>query len=581
MHRSIRSLALLALLAGGCKGEVTAPQHDPQEGVVDADPSFACAEAAPPDVAMRRLTRDQLDNTLRDLLTERLGAARAEAILEAAGPQHSLLPVDEAPPRDNNRFKRDYRRWDQRVSELHVEGWYTTALALGEAMAADQDTLLEGCDTRDCAEAFLLDFAERAFRHPVPPATATRIGQVLGPTLTPTAFAESIAYVLLAPDFLYHVEEGAEAVGDETYALTDHELAARMSYALWDSLPDEELWRAANEGELSDETQLAAQVDRMLADPRSRPALGRFFEDWLQFMAAEDPSVLAGDTAYQAFAGEDLPSPELREAGLDEIRALVQRLVFDEGGTVEDLLTTDLAPVTDPELARLYGMDAPWDGEGEPPRFAEGERPGLLSRFTLLASATVATRPIHRGVFIREMILCDELPAPPDGASMATIELEGLHSNREYYEALTESPGTVCRGCHERWINPLGFVSERYDALGRRRDEERVFDLETGELLGTVPIDTSVSPSIFLRDESRVSDMAGLGAQLADSGKVEACLSRNLFRFVFARPEAVATDGCALEETRVAGVDGTLRDMVGAMVLSQEFQRRTIREGGE
>lgn len=571
-----------SLLLTACQAVVTSPgDQGPGSPIGSTSAEFTCDEdAAPPDVAMNRLTRDQFDNTLHDLLSRYLGEARTNEVLDAHGAQHTLLPYDEAPPRANNRYKRDYRRWDQTVSELHVEGWYDTALAIGTEVATnDRAALLGDCgDTVECAETFLREFASRAFRHPVPDDTWERIRMALGDAVTPTALGETIAYVLLAPDFLYHVEEGADSVGGATYRLSDYELAARMSYALWDSLPDDELWAAAESGDLTgNDDVFAAQVDRMLVDPRSAPALGRFFEDWLQFQLAENPADLSANPAFQSFAGEDMPTANLREAGLQEMRDLVAQ-VLSSGGSARDLVTTDLAPVRDAELAALYGMDGPWDGTSEPPRFAEGERPGMLSRFTFLATATVATRPIHRGVIIRENILCDTLPAPPDGASSTTLDLDGVYSTREYVEELTEQPGTACIGCHQRWINPLGFVSEHYDALSRLRTEETVFDLETGAIRGTTPIDTTVQASIFQGDQAEISSMQELGDVIADSGKLEACISRNLFRFVFARVEDVDEDGCALESSRVAGQDGSLRDLIAAMVLSRAFRLRTIEE---
>ncbi|MGE0787019.1 MAG: DUF1592 domain-containing protein, partial [Sandaracinaceae bacterium] len=434
MRTTTRASAVVFGLLLGCTGEVIQPGGDGPIPILPAGPEFACEEAPPVEAPMNRLTRDQFDNTLHDLLTLYVGPDRAVTVLDAAGPQHTLLPHDEAPPRDDNRFKRDYRRWDQTVSDIHVEGWYLTALAIGAELAAnDRAALLGACgETVECARDFLHAFASRAYRHPIPNDSRARLDAVFGDAWSETALAESIAFVLLAPDFLYHVEEGAESVGGATYALDDYELAARMSYALWDSLPDDELWSAAEAGQLTrDDDALAAQVDRMLDDPRSRPALTRFFEDWLQLSVVENPADLSSNPAYMAFAGDDLPNDDLAGAGVQEIHDLIERLVFEDEGTVRDLLTTDLAPVRDPALARLYGMAEPWDGTSEPPRFAPSERSGLLSRFSLLATATLLTRPVHRGVLVREMILCDDLPAPPEGASSTTIQLEGLHSTRE------------------------------------------------------------------------------------------------------------------------------------------------------
>jgi hypothetical protein len=225
------------------------------------------------------------------------------------------------------------------------------------------------------------------------------------------------------------------------------------------------------------------------------------------------------------------------------------------------------------ELAALYGVPV-WDGSGEPPSFPAGERPGLLSRALFLSTGSPSTRPIMKGVFIRKQILCDELPPPPPGANAKPPELRSDMTTREVVEELTETPGTVCAGCHTALINPLGFASEGFDALGRLRSEQRLFDMDGSEV-DSKPVDTSTIPNVVLGDDTPSSGIADLSEQIAVSGKSEACIARNFFRFTYARWEEEELDGCALEALRGAlDAGGTIPDLLRAAVLSPEFRRR-------
>ncbi|HMI94778.1 MAG TPA: DUF1588 domain-containing protein, partial [Polyangiales bacterium] len=176
--------------------------------------------------------------------------------------------------------------------------------------------------------------------------------------------------------------------------------------------------------------------------------------------------------------------------------------------------------------------------------------------------------------FVRKQILCDELPPPPPGANAKPPELRSDMTTREVVEELTETPGTVCAGCHASLINPLGFASEGFDALGRLRSEQRLFDMDGSEV-DSKPVDTRTIPNVVLGDDTSSSGIAELSEQIAVSGKSEACVARNFFRFTYARWEQEELDGCALEALRTAlAAGGTIPDMLRAAVLSPEFRRR-------
>jgi hypothetical protein len=178
-------------------------------------------------------------------------------------------------------------------------------------------------------------------------------------------------------------------------------------------------------------------------------------------------------------------------------------------------------------------------------------------------------------VFIRKHVLCDTIPPPPPGANAKPPDLEPGMTTRETVAAITEEEGSVCAGCHAQLINPLGFATEGFDALGRFRTEQQLFDA-AGNNTGSKPVDTAVVPNISLGDLTPAAGVAELMSLIRDSGKVEACLSRNYFRFTFARWEDPNVDGCALEPMRKAVESGSLQDLLTAATLVPSFKQRVF-----
>jgi len=181
-----------------------------------------------------------------------------------------------------------------------------------------------------------------------------------------------------------------------------------------------------------------------------------------------------------------------------------------------------------------------------------------------------------KGVFVRSTILCDEIGDPPAGANAMPPQLEPGMTTRESVEAITQMPNSICAGCHAAVINPLGFATESFDSLGRFRTEQRLFD-DTGKETGAKAVDTTTIPEVVTGDMTEVSGPAELMALIQSSGKVEACLARNFFRFTYARWDDPAKDGCALEPVRQAlTAGGKLQDLLSATVRTSTFRRRAF-----
>jgi len=224
-------------------------------------------------------------------------------------------------------------------------------------------------------------------------------------------------------------------------------------------------------------------------------------------------------------------------------------------------------------LASLYGVDV-WDGDvANQPAFSDGRHAGLLTRAALLVEGDELTNPIKRGAFVLRSILCRDLHPPSNlpAEALTLPEADPSLTTRQRFEAKT-SP-TECAGCHSLF-NPFGFLLESFDALGRFRSEENVFD-EAGEIVASLPIDPAVE--VLVGDsQASAATASELGEALAASPLVEECFARHYFRYTYRRDEA-SGDSCALAAIRDGGgPDGSLREKLKSVALEPAFRERVV-----
>lgn len=550
--------------------------------------SFACdPNAKPPAATLRRLTMSQYKSTLADFVSfATASASESAAVLAELDTTLARLPSDRREPTSED-LHGSYRRLDQSLQQLQVDAFYDLGVAAGAALtqAARLPAVVGACGTDQdatndaaCVTSFIQRLGARALRRPLDADEVAFYESVYGADKAPSpaAFADVIGVLLNAPQMLYFVEHGAAAVNGKSgvYELSPFELASRLSYQLWQTAPDAELLTHAADGSLLEAQTYRAQVERLLADTRARIALDEFFAD---FAKVEDLPALDAknsDPVFKAFAGEQLPGSGLRQEMIDDVLGLFDYYTWTKRSGVATLFTTEASFARSPALASLYGVPT-WNGMSDPPMFPAGQRPGLLTRALFLSTGTPNTRPIMKGVFIRKYVLCDQIPPPPPGANAKPPELQPGMTTRETVEELTQMQGTVCAGCHAQLINALGFATEGFDALGRYRTEQKFFDA-SGAPAGSKPVSTSGVPHVTTAD-TPVTGPADLMQQIVQSGKVESCLSRNFFRYTFARWEDAQTDGCTLESMRQSLENGgSVVDLVMAATLDGTFKQRAF-----
>jgi hypothetical protein len=528
--------ALVALPIGGCvigdigalDGEGMPPGGAPPGGGPNA---VDCSQVQPGASPIRRMTRVEYDRTIADLLGD------------DSAPAQSFPAEEVALGFDNSATARG-------VSTVLAEHYLLAAEGVAARAVQSLDALLPCSPSADgeeaCARQFLESFGRRAWRRPL---DETQVTSLLG--TWEAARAEGgfqggveavITRMLQSPRFLYRVELEGSAVGPAAVRLDGWEMASRLSYFLWQTMPDDALFEAAANDELAKAEQVRAQAERMLADERARSVLEQFHDQWLRL--GDIDTVVKSSTLFPDF-GADMP-PLMKAAA----RRFVSDVVWSEGGSADDLLTADWA-FADDRLAPFYGVTAPGSDELTKVQLDPTQRSGLLTQLGFLSAAAKAnqTSPIKRGVFVRVQLLCEALAPPPPDVDVTVPDPVPGQSARERFAAHTANP--TCAACHTK-IDPIGFGFEHYDAVGRWQSQD-----------GDAPVDASgeVSGTSIGAFDGAVD----LSQALAESDEYRSCVVKQWFRFASGRKEAGA-DACS-----IAQVEGRFEESglaIQALVLA-------------
>jgi hypothetical protein len=365
------------------------------------------------------------------------------------------------------------------VSSLLAEQYRAAAEDLGAA--AELDTLLP-CDSTDraCADQFIGSWGRRAYRRPLTETERSTLLSLYDAVAAEEGFDEGIRWVIIAvlqtPTFLYRSELGARTAG-EVFTLSDWELATELAYGVTGGPPDDRLLDAAAGGALSTPAGLQTELERLLGDARAAERVHEGVSSMLHLERL--PQVVRDAEVYSEL------TTDLRTAMAEETRRLTLDVVAS-GGSFGDLLTADHTFLTE-DLAAFYALPTPsldadgW-GRAELPPERDG---GLLAHGSVLTTHALPTSssPIHRGVMIREQLLCQELPPPPPDLNISPPPVDPSLSTRERYAAHSEV--AACAGCHVL-IDPIGFGFEHFDGIGRYRSMDGVHPVDaSGEVIGT------------------------------------------------------------------------------------------------
>ncbi len=501
-------------------------------------------EAGP--VALRRLTWQQYAQSIHDVLGEDIVVptrvepdARLEGLLGVGASFVSVTPSG-------------------------FEKYEAAATAMAEqALGPDLRATILSCEPSSasgaddgCTREFISTVGRRLFRRTLTEdevamrvAIAASSANELGDFYAGLQLA--LTSLLVSPNFLFRVEELEPDPSDNSrLRLTGTSAATRLSYLIWNSTPDDELLDTAERGDLLAPSTLAAQAARLLESPKAEAGLRAFFSDLLTFRSIDEGLVRKSPTDFPAFtltlAGD---------AKEQTLRTIVSHLVTNELD-LRDLYTTRSTFLT-PSLGSVYAVPF-GGGQWGPYEFAaDGPRAGLLSHVSLMAITAHPGRSSAtlRGKFVREVLLCQAIPAPPANVDFSIVENTAGELRTARQRLGEHVTNDACAGCHEL-MDPIGLAFENFDAIGAYRTQENGADIDASGNL----------------DGQSYEDAIGMGQALHDHEALGPCMTTNLYRYAVGRnPVSGERDLLNFLSERLADSGYRWGPLVEALVLSDGF----------
>jgi hypothetical protein len=506
------------------------------------DPAVAAslAATAPNPILIRRLSNVEYNYTVRDLL----GTKRT--------------PADNFLPDMAGSF--DTIGANLLVSEVHLTNYLTAAEVLA-AEAADPKTsgipeavaCAAGEKEGDCVARVLPTLAKRAWRRPVTPEEQSVLVNLANASQDTTPVGKislGLQAILMSPHFLFHVELDDEPASTNVKALDDYELATRLAYYLWSTMPDAALTAAADAGNLHEDAVLVAQIDRMLADPKAQTLVSHFAFSWLGLNGAA--TFVPHAKNYPDF------TPEIRSAMITETQTFLNDYILGEL-KLPGMLDANYTYLNG-NLAKYYGISATTGTDFTKVALPEeSNRAGVLTQGTMLIATSDpdGTNLIRRGKLIASSLLCIALGPPPAGAGALPAQAAGPNlTQRQRLERHVVDKS--CASCHDV-MDPLGFAFEGFGPTAKARATDN----------GS-PVDTTGT-----YEDQHFDNAAQLSAIVAQSASLNRCATKNMFIYaVGAQP--VSADNPTLNAVTSAyvGAGGKVRDMVRILALSNPFRQR-------
>jgi hypothetical protein len=494
------------------------------------------ATIQPGSAPLRRLTRFEYNNTVRDLLGDTTSPA-------------SVFPSELT----GNGFANDALQ--QPVSTLLAQNYADAAAALAATATANPEALgrLAPCGANvttateaSCGRTIIETFVPKAYRRPLVAGEADEYQALFDTVRMANGFVSGVAAVveaaLQAPDFLYRVEFGvADSANPALKRPTGPEMATRLSYLFLGSQPDPALTAAAASGELLTNAGVLAQAQRLIGEMKTREVVTYFFRNLLPYYS-ETLSIARTQATFPTFTSA------IGALMRQETSTFLDKEVFEGPGTWTNILT---APYTyvNATLAAYYGIPNVVGEEFQKVNTDPTQRLGLLTQGALMVGTTVTdfTNPVRRGGFIINELMCRHLEIPTDPEILAQVKPPDPYSaptGRQRYSLHSEN--RVCAGCHAQ-LDPMGFALENYDAVGLYRTTENDVLIDASGEIPEMPNGT-------------VSGPIELAQKLAANEEVQNCLASKWLDFAYGQtlanhekpPAEIAADQCSREQLAAA-----------------------------
>ena len=500
--------------------------------------TFACTDrnalSAQP---LKRLSKAQFVNSLTSLF----GAAAVSSVASTI----SQIQYDKAFEQPEAYVKNFYTSNIKTFYDISV-GIASYVNANSSVLAAIGGSCLTGASPdATCYENFVKNFGLKVYRRPLMSDEIAGIKEVQALASTKAEkISATLETFLQSPDFLFQVEKGTAGSGSaaDPLVLSNYEVASRLSFLIWDDMPDATLFQLAAENKLLSSVVQSQQVERMFQDVRAREKVKNFSLYWLNLNPTAH-TMRDFPTLPQVFL-DGLPVPGLREEVIRETQEFVDYVVFTKKGSYADLLTSKASFARTDALARIYGHNKV---TSQAPADMGGARSGLLMRPIFMSNSSSQSSPIIRGVRMKSRILCNDTAAPgadvtSQGIDVGTEEMIRKYSTRDRYDLKTS--GAACIGCHSQ-INPFGHVFGGFDSFGRTISQETNYRAD-GSIISTHGIDTRVQLNLGngMQSFSGVHDFIDA---LSQSTTGSSCFVRQTFRYYQLQSESQA-DSCMLSD---------------------------------
>jgi Protein of unknown function (DUF1592)/Protein of unknown function (DUF1588)/Protein of unknown function (DUF1587)/Protein of unknown function (DUF1595)/Protein of unknown function (DUF1585) len=498
---------------------------------------------------LRRLTHREFNNTVRDLLGD------------STSPASTFAPEEQVLGFDNNAEARG-------VSPVLAEQYMNGAEQIAARAALNLPKLM-GCSPADapgqdaCADQFVRNFGKRAFRRPLDAVEIARFTRLYATGRDRYGFPMAVQLVLQAflqsSPFLYRIELGKTMAAANVATLSPWEIASRLSYLLWGSMPDDALLAAAGSGQLATKEQVAAQARRMLQDVRVRSVLADFNEQWLDLekidTVEKNPMVVSGYT------------DDLRPLMRIEVETFVDAVLSSDKPTLTTLFQAPFSYMN-AKLAAFYGVKGPTGTAFSRVDQDPTQRSGILTLGGLLSihAHPDQSSPVHRGLFVRRDLLCTTPPPPPPNVVIEVPNVDSTLTTRERFAQHSTDP--FCRTCHQL-MDPIGLGFEAYDPAGRYRTAENGKPIDaSGEIIDSDIPGTFVGP-------------IDLASRLVRSQQAANCMVTQWFRYGYGRDELKDADACnsASLRTAFAASGENIRELLLALTQTDGFLYRSVPEG--
>ncbi|HVY41280.1 MAG TPA: DUF1592 domain-containing protein [Polyangia bacterium] len=544
---------LAALLLAGCNGRI----DDAAGGGTGATTGSAGNSGAPGDpkaagvLPLRRLTAREYLNTARDLL--------GDTTLDSGD-----VP-SESDDLSNNAFP---FRQPGAIGNFEAGNLQSAAETLASHLATKLSSVLPCTPANSgaeagCANQFITTFGAKVFRRPLSTtevADLTAMYQTGRATLGLDfngAIDLLIETMLQSPQFVYHWEmDPGPAVKDgNVVQLGNYQIANRLSYFLWGTMPDAALFAAAAAGQLTTTDGLQTQIQRMLTDPKAADMAADFFDDWL------DVNVLSSrpkDATLYPMWNQDLAT-----AMENEFRAFGSS-VLTGSGSFADLLTGTSTSVNQ-ALAAVYKVGGVTGTTPKPVTLDGTQRSGLLTLagFLTVTGASDGSSPVRRGHAIYTRLLCNVLPNPPNNVPPPQPPTPGLTTRDRFLQHDQNS----CTGACHNAMDPIGYGFENYDGIGQFRTTDQ-----------NLPVDAS--GQIQLNGSMQTfPDAVALTKMLASSPDVQSCFARQWTRYALNRWDTSADLASVQAAAKAFQTSGDMRDLIAAVATSRTFRYRAPAAG--